>query len=741
MTGILNALIAGVSGAVKDTYFNLVSLLLPGNGTNGAQNNTFLDSGNPAEFTGSISGTTLTVSAVASGTIKVGVGITGTGVTAGTTITALGTGSGGTGTYTVSASQTVSSTTITSNGFPITRNGDTTQGTFSPFSQTGWGAYFDGSNDYLTTTLASAVTSTYTIDFWICPTSVAAGDKAILNIHTTASNTVGLVIKRNGSQIQVNDGNTAGTGPSGGTLAVGTWTFVTLVCNGTNTVLYINGTSVNTYSGVTLSGSPTYVHVGTFGDLAPGFYLDAYISNLRVVVGSANTPSATPPTTPSTAVTNTKLLTLQSNRFVDNSGSNLTITPVNGTAITPFSPFAPTSSYSAAAVGGSGYFDGSGDYLTIADTTELELGSSNFTIEAWIYPTATPGASGATIIGKNSATYPGGYEFNLVLDNARTISFNVYTTTLVSLQGTTVLPLNAWTHVAASRSGNDYAIYVNGSREDLDSAGGTIQATSSSIYIGEYGGGGRVITGYISSLRVVKGSYVYNPSSTSVTIPTAPLTAITDTKLLLNFTNAGVVDATAKNVLETEGNAQISTAQSKWGGGSIAFDGNGDYLLFPASPLYALGGGNFTIEFWLYINSTTQYGCLLGVWDPAGTVANTSWIVTQGDTAVSKLRFGYSNGSANTFVESSSGALSTGVWQYVAITRSGNTLTMYVNGSSVYSNTSFTTTINSPASTRLSVGALTNGNDALNGYIDDLRITRGVARTVTTSPSGPFPLQ
>jgi hypothetical protein len=66
----------------------------------------------PAIVTGSISGTTLTVSAVTSGTLKIGQTIEGTGVTDGTIITAFGTGSGGAGTYTVSASQTVSSTTI-----------------------------------------------------------------------------------------------------------------------------------------------------------------------------------------------------------------------------------------------------------------------------------------------------------------------------------------------------------------------------------------------------------------------------------------------------------------------------------------------------------------------------------------------------------------------------------------------------------------------------------------------------
>lgn len=66
----------------------------------------------PAIVTGSISGTTLTVSAVTSGTLKIGQTIEGTGITDGTIITAFGTGSGGAGTYTVSASQTVSSTTI-----------------------------------------------------------------------------------------------------------------------------------------------------------------------------------------------------------------------------------------------------------------------------------------------------------------------------------------------------------------------------------------------------------------------------------------------------------------------------------------------------------------------------------------------------------------------------------------------------------------------------------------------------
>ena len=65
-----------------------------------------------SSFTGSISGTTLTVTAVASGTLAVGQLVQGSGVAAGTYITALGTGTGGTGTYTIGVSQTVASETM-----------------------------------------------------------------------------------------------------------------------------------------------------------------------------------------------------------------------------------------------------------------------------------------------------------------------------------------------------------------------------------------------------------------------------------------------------------------------------------------------------------------------------------------------------------------------------------------------------------------------------------------------------
>jgi hypothetical protein len=133
MNGLLNQVTAGIQWeqvggqpVYNATYANAIggypngAVLQSGDGTgfwrNTVDNNKTDPDAGSASFTGSISGTTLTVTAVASGTVQVGQVLSGTGITSGTQILALGTGTGGNGTYTVSTSQTASSTTITASG-------------------------------------------------------------------------------------------------------------------------------------------------------------------------------------------------------------------------------------------------------------------------------------------------------------------------------------------------------------------------------------------------------------------------------------------------------------------------------------------------------------------------------------------------------------------------------------------------------------------------------------------------
>jgi hypothetical protein len=740
MAGNLTAMIASIfsGGVTPDPYYEYTTLLLPGNGTNGAQNNLFLDSGTAGDavFTASITGTTMTVSAVTSGTIYVGCLITGTGVLANTTITALGTGTGGVGTYTVSQSQTVVSTTITSDGFPITRNGNTTQGTFSPFSQTGWGNYFDGSSQYLTIPDSSVF-------------NFGSGDFTIeLFVYPTTTNLYGLVTKRASEAVTAPFyfGLNASTTPEflasfdGSTWAVNftssiactrnTWNHVAVTRNGSTFTIWVNGSSggtANNSSAVMTNTSAVAINASS---ASGGRTSNGYISNCRLTKGRAvYTGAFTPPTAPLTRTTGgtnppqgteCSLLTCQSNRFLDSNGVNtpasspLTITPNGSPTVVAFSPFNPTASWSAATYGGSGYFDGSGDYLSVADNTNLRFGTNAFTIQAWVYRNA----SGAThsIIAKGGAST--GYVLQVTSTNV--LRFTHGTT---NVDTTTTIPASAWTHVAAVRtntSTNGFQLYING----VSSATATVATDfnqTDTLYIGSDRSAANVMNGYISGLKYTNGT------AESISVPTGPPTATTNVALLTNFTNAGIYDATSKNDLETVGNAQISTTQSKWGGSSISFDGTGDWLLIPDQPPQRIGTGNFTIEMWVYRNSSGTYG-LAG----KGT-GTTGWLVSLNSS--NQVVFTYGSSTIT-----SSGTVSATTWTHIAVVREGtstNQTKIYINGTNDGTGT-VSTDFNQTNS--MYIGADRTGGSAANAYVQDVRITNYARYTGNfTAPTAAFP--
>jgi hypothetical protein len=111
-----------------------------------------------------------------------------------------------------------------------------------------------------------------------------------------------------------------------------------------------------------------------------------------VVKGTAvYTSNFTPSITPLTAISGTSLLTCQSPTFVDNSTNNFTITAVGNSRPTQQNPFGITNEltngYTANTVGGSAYFDGTGDYLTVPSNTIFQI-TGNVTIEAYVYATS-----------------------------------------------------------------------------------------------------------------------------------------------------------------------------------------------------------------------------------------------------------------------------------------------------------------------------------------------------------------
>ena len=185
------------------------------------------------------------------------------------------------------------------------------------------------------------------------------------------------------------------------------------------------------------------------------------------------------------------------------------------------------------------------------------------------------------------------------------------------------------------------------------------------------------------------------------------------------------------------GSAQISTAQSKFGGASIAFDGTGDYLETPNSTDFAFGAGNFTIEGWVWTGATATG--TIACHRTAGGANNTNWLIQTNVPTQGKIAFYASDGTTyQVNAMASSTNINNSQWNHIAITRSGSTFRLFINGSQEAS-ASWSDSISS-TSRVVQIGN-DNANSFFNGYIDDLRITKGVARYASnfSVPAAPFP--
>ena len=173
------------------------------------------------------------------------------------------------------------------------------------------------------------------------------------------------------------------------------------------------------------------------------------------------------------------------------------------------------------------------------------------------------------------------------------------------------------------------------------------------------------------------------------------------------------------------GNAQISTTQSKFGGSSIAFDGTGDYLTVPNSSDLQFGSGDFTIETWAYIQNDSSYAIIS--YPVAGGLLIAFY------TGLFRVR---RYAVADVITTSSPPSLNT--WTHIAVCKSGSATRLFFNG--VQAGSTAADTSNYTVNTDLYI-ATDNAAFNLNGYIDDLRITKGVARYTAnfTPPTAPFP--
>jgi hypothetical protein len=198
-----------------------------------------------------------------------------------------------------------------------------------------------------------------------------------------------------------------------------------------------------------------------------------------------------------------------------------------------------------------------------------------------------------------------------------------------------------------------------------------------------------------------------------------------------------VDSSVAVHSVTARGNAQIDTTESKFGGASGLFDGSGDYLSIPDSADWVFGTGDFTVDFWVKRNSIGIRQLIVGQLASNGADGSASFIVEfRADNTVA-VDFSIS-GTFQSFASTATIA-DTANWHHLALVRSGNTLYLYIDGTQAA--TRAVSTAMTDSSSSLSVGRAGDFNAYyFNGWIDELRISKGVARWTSnfTPPTSPY---
>jgi hypothetical protein len=604
----------------------------------------------------------------------------------------------------------------------VNKVGNCTPSTFSPYGNN-WSVDLSSSGSLSVPANANwSFPGDFTIEGWMYFNTISGSPQVLIGMYDSALGTwfdVRWFGNSNDWQISLNSNVGSGFGVGAeGYPKTKKWHHVAFVRSGSSIKFYLDG--INHGSTIT---NATTIGYGTTYPLQIGIggnanQLNGYVSNVRILRGTAlYTSNFTPPNvTPLTAITNTVLLTAQSNRLRDNSTANAVVSNTGVVAVTNWSPYPRSTEYQVQTYGGSILINGSGSYIKGLANDAFVFRTNDFTWEAWVYPTSSGGQRFLSVV-------PSRY---LGANGSGVIQFNAQGTFINAVAAG--YPVNQWSHIAASRVSGTLRIFLNGVQQGsnltdgLDYTETNINEEDSSFEIGS--DASLVFTiSYYADVRISKNGLY----STNFTPPTAPLAPVRGTTLLLNGTSTPVYDRRGhSNEIETI-NVRPSNLVTKYNNSSFYFSGSNSYMTTTRNNKeLKINLADFTIEAWVYtaVNNT----------------ANGSAIITQSNTAAIDWEFGINRSSGGPYglyfgtgasLNGSYGTyLTANTWYHIAAVRSGTNLKLFVDGS-VVSNTSFSTNLNANNQIFIGKSANTSTKD-FSGYIDDLRVTVGVARYTTT---------
>ena len=329
---------------------------------------------------------------------------------------------------------------------------------------------------------------------------------------------------------------------------------------------------------------------------------------------------------------------------------------------------------------GSFEFDGN-DYLEKSVTSELTMGTGDFTVEFWYKVSASFASDNFYVFDFHT----NGLRVQLINS---TIAFGTgsnYVQATVDGADT-----NSWHHIAVQRSGSNCTLYYNGvnvatmtSSEDI--------GMGNPMHIGQYGNGGHHFEGYLQDFRVYKGVAKYAS----------------------NFIPA----ATSPDILpDTPSGGSGGSKLTKITDGAVAFDGNDDYLTCTSSD-FAFGTGDFTVEAYVYCPVLANYRAIATTRPDNGGHSD-AWHI--GLTANGSIPL-YSN---EYDLQAPAGSSPQNRWFHLAVTRSSSAAKMFVDGKLVASGT----VTKDYTRTALGIGDFSGTQaEPMLGFISNLRIIKGTA--------------
>ncbi len=183
--------------------------------------------------------------------------------------------------------------------------------------------------------------------------------------------------------------------------------------------------------------------------------------------------------------------------------------------------------------------------------------------------------------------------------------------------------------------------------------------------------------------------------------------------------------STLRNVCDVSGSTNIVTTTEKYGVGSISFPGAGNSFYVNSNTSNLMGLNNdFTLEFWCHLTPSYNKAGIIGSWNTNNFNGSQSWKIAFDNNG--KIFASIKASDETTIVSTSSGTITSNDWHHIAFVRHGSIFTLYIDGVSVGS--LFYAGSLAPGPLRITMNGYENGGSSFSGFLDDIRITKDVAR-------------